>query len=107
MQYRSLGRSGLTVSTVALGTMTFGEQTDEAEAHRQLDLAVDQGVTLVDTAEAYPVPARAETQGRTERYIGSWLQGRGRFAYLRDGHPRLDRKNITTDRKSTRLNSSH
>ena len=124
MQYRSLGRSGLTVSTVALGTMTFGEQTDEAEAHRQLDLAVDQGVTLVDTAEAYPVPARAETQGRTERYIGSWLQGRGRrervvlatkvvgrgrFAYLRDGHPRLDRKNITAALEASlqRLRTDH
>jgi aryl-alcohol dehydrogenase-like predicted oxidoreductase len=78
MQYRPLGRSGLTVSAIALGTMTWGEQNTEAEAHAQLDLALDAGINLVDAAEMYPVPPRPETQGRTEQYIGSWLKKSGR-----------------------------
>ncbi|HSM94191.1 MAG TPA: NADP(H)-dependent aldo-keto reductase [Anaeromyxobacteraceae bacterium] len=73
MRYRKLGRTGLDVSVIALGTMTFGEQNTEAEGHAQLDAALDLGVNFVDTAEMYPVPPRAETQGRTERIIGSWL----------------------------------
>ena len=78
MQYRRLGRTDLDVSLICLGTMTFGEQNTEAEAHAQLDYAVDQGINFIDTAEMYPVPPRAETQGRTEQYIGSWLRRRGR-----------------------------
>ena len=77
MQYRQLGGTGERVSAVCLGTMTWGEQNTEAEAHEQLDLAVDHGVNFIDTAEMYPVPARAETQGLTERHIGSWLAKRG------------------------------
>ncbi len=76
MQYRKLGTSDIDVSLIALGTMTWGEQNTEAEAHAQLDLALDLGVTLVDTAEMYPVPPKAETQGRTEAYIGTWLASR-------------------------------
>lgn len=77
MKYRPLGRTGLQVSVIALGTMTWGEQNTEAEAHEQLDLALAAGVNLVDTAEMYPVPPRPETQGRTEQYIGSWLKKTG------------------------------
>ncbi len=73
MRYRKLGRTGIDVSVVALGTMTFGEQNSEAEGHAQLDLALDAGVNLVDTAEMYPVPPRQETQGRTEEIVGSWI----------------------------------
>jgi aryl-alcohol dehydrogenase-like predicted oxidoreductase len=73
MEYRPLGRTGIKVSTITLGTMTWGEQNSEQDAHRQLDLALDYGINLIDTAEAYPVPPRPETQGRTEQYIGTWL----------------------------------
>jgi aryl-alcohol dehydrogenase-like predicted oxidoreductase len=73
MRYRKLGRTGIDVSVIALGTMTFGEQNTEADGHAQLDHALDAGVNLIDTAEMYPVPPRAETQGRTEQIIGSWL----------------------------------
>ncbi|MDE3011034.1 MAG: NADP(H)-dependent aldo-keto reductase [Pseudomonadota bacterium] len=78
MNRRPLGRTGLDVSTIALGTMTWGEQNSEQDAHAQLDLALSAGVNLIDTAEMYPVPPRPETQGLTERYIGSWLRRSGR-----------------------------
>lgn len=78
MKYRELGRTGLKVSLIALGTMTWGEQNTEAEAHEQLDVALDAGINLVDTAEMYPVPPKAETQGLTEQYIGTWLKKTGR-----------------------------
>lgn len=77
MRYRPLGDSGLNVSVIGLGTMTFGGQNSEAEAHEQLDYAVHHGVNLIDTAEMYPVPPRPETQGRTEEYVGSWLARHG------------------------------
>jgi aryl-alcohol dehydrogenase-like predicted oxidoreductase len=77
MQYRPLGRTGLEVSALCLGTMTFGQQNTEAEGHAQLDYALDQGVNFLDTAEMYSVPPRPETQGSTERIIGSWLRARG------------------------------
>lgn len=112
MEYRPLGRSGLKVSVIGLGTMTWGEQNTEAEAHRQLDYALDRGVNFIDAAEMYPVPPKAETQGRTEAYIGSWIaarknrdkyilatkvagSGQGRGAdHLRDFPLKLDRRNI-------------
>lgn len=73
-----LGKSGLTVSELCLGTMTWGSQNSEAEGHAQADLALDHGVTFWDTAEMYPTnPVRAETVGRTEEIIGSWLAARG------------------------------
>ena len=74
MDYRKLGASDLNVSKICLGTMTFGQQNTEAEAHAQLDYAMDQGVNFIDTAEMYPVPTRQETQGRTEQYVGTWLK---------------------------------
>lgn len=77
MQTRPLGDTGIEVSRLCLGTMTFGEQNSEAEAHEQLDRAVAFGINFIDTAEMYPVPANTDTQGRTEAYIGSWLKHRG------------------------------
>jgi aryl-alcohol dehydrogenase-like predicted oxidoreductase len=74
MQYRKLGQTDINVSILTLGTMTWGEQNSEAEAHGQLDLALEYGVNLIDTAEMYPVPPKAETQGLTERYLGTWLK---------------------------------
>jgi aryl-alcohol dehydrogenase-like predicted oxidoreductase len=77
MDYRRLGRTDLNVSTMCLGTMTFGEQNSEAEGHAQMDLAVENGVNFFDAAELYPIPPNRETQGRTERIIGSWFKARG------------------------------
>lgn len=108
MEYRQLGDSGLQVSALSLGTMTFGEQNSETEAHDQLDLAVSRGVNFIDTAEMYPIPPRAETVHRTERYIGSWLKHQARdqlvvatkiagpargFAWIRNG-PRINRQHL-------------
>lgn len=76
MEYRELGRSGVHVSAISLGTMTFGEQNTEADGHAQMDYALDRGITLFDAAEIYPVPPKPETQGRTEEIIGSWLSSR-------------------------------
>jgi len=67
MRYRQLGRTGLKVSELCLGTMTFGEQNSEAEGHAQMDCAVDCGINMFDAAEIYPVPPKRETQGRTDR----------------------------------------
>lgn len=69
--------SALEISQLGLGTMTFGEQNSEADAHAQLDYAVSQGINLIDVAEMYPVPPRPETQGLTETYVGNWLAKRG------------------------------
>ncbi|MEM7293908.1 MAG: NADP(H)-dependent aldo-keto reductase [Pseudomonadota bacterium] len=73
MEYRRLGTTDIEVSVICLGTMTFGEQNSESDAHAQLDLAVERGVNFIDTAEMYAVPMKPETQGLTESYIGSWL----------------------------------
>ena len=108
MELRRLGESDLIISALSLGTMTFGEQNSEAEAHAQLDLAVSRGVNFIDCAEMYPVPPKAETQGRTESYIGSWLRHQPRdkliiatkiagpsrgFAWIRNG-PRVNRQHL-------------
>ena len=73
MKYNKLGSSDLGVSEICLGTMTWGEQNSESDAHQQLDYAVSRGINFIDVAEMYPVPPKAETQGRTEAYLGSWL----------------------------------
>jgi aryl-alcohol dehydrogenase-like predicted oxidoreductase len=108
MELRLLGTSDLRVSALSLGTMTFGEQNTEEEAHAQLDYAVSRGVNFIDAAEMYPVPPKEETQGRTERYIGSWLKHQRRdslivstkiagpsrgFAWIRNG-PRVNREHL-------------
>ncbi|SMH55785.1 NADP(H)-dependent aldo-keto reductase [Azospirillum agricola] len=111
MQYRSLGRTGLSVSAIGLGTMTWGRQNSEAEGHAQMDAAVDRGINFFDTAEMYAVPPTAESYGKTEEIIGSWFQARGGrdkivlaskiigapaggFGWIRDGKSRLDRANL-------------
>lgn len=79
MELRPLGTTDITVTSVCLGTMTWGEQNIEDEAHEQLNYAINErGVNFIDTAEMYPVPGRAPTQGRTESYIGTWLKNRGK-----------------------------
>lgn len=114
MKYRTLGNTDLKVSLLGLGTMTWGHQNSEQDAHAQLDLALEHGINLVDTAEMYPTPTYAETWGSTERFIGSWLAGSGRRqdivlaskiigpprqpgsgTHIRDGLTRHDRANIT------------
>lgn len=110
MHYHRIPHSSLEISTLGLGTMTFGEQNSEADAWEQLDYAVSQGINLIDVAEMYPVPPRPETQGLTETYVGNWLSKRGMreklvLATKVSGPPRagdvgirpdqaLDRKNI-------------
>src|SRR5712671_5294403 len=80
MQLRRLGSTGLKVSELCLGTMTFGHQCDEPTSFAILNKAADAGVTFIDTADAYPVPPTPETAGRTEEIIGKWLHGkRDRF----------------------------
>ncbi|MCB2116374.1 MAG: aldo/keto reductase [Rhodobacteraceae bacterium] len=75
----TLGSSGIEVSRLCLGTMTWGSQTPEAEAHRQIDLAAERGINFMDTAEMYPVnPVRKDTVGRTEEIIGNWVRKGGR-----------------------------
>ena len=80
MRMNKLGRTGLEVSELCLGTMTFGNQTPEGEGHAQIDRALAAGINFVDTAEMYPVnPVKAETVGRTEEIIGTWnAANRGR-----------------------------
>src|ERR1700759_4106184 len=85
--YNALGQSELRVSELCLGTMTFGEQNTLQEAHAQLDRAFDFGVNFIDAAEMYPVPARAQTQGRTEEIVGAWL-AKGKRAQV-IGAPKL------------------
>eukprot|EP00262_Sarcandra_glabra_P007213 TRINITY_DN19877_c0_g1_i1.p1 TRINITY_DN19877_c0_g1~~TRINITY_DN19877_c0_g1_i1.p1 ORF type:complete len:406 (+),score=57.18 TRINITY_DN19877_c0_g1_i1:86-1303(+) len=78
LQYRKLGDSDLQISEITLGTMTFGEQNTEKEAHEMLSYAFEHGINALDTAEAYPIPMKKETQGRTDLYIGSWLKSKPR-----------------------------
>ena len=77
MKYRTLPGTQLKVSEVCLGTMTWGQQNSETEAHAQLDYAIDQGINFIDTAEMYPIPPNATTQGATETILGAWLGRRG------------------------------
>ena len=108
MKYRELPNSNLRVSELCLGTMTYGEQNSAAEAHQQLDYALAHGINFIDTAEMYPVPPRAQTQGRTEEYVGQWLKNQARdklvlatkvtgpargFTWIRGG-PRVARQHI-------------
>ena len=74
MRYSKLGNSGIEVSRVCLGTMTFGKQNTQEEGFEQMDYAIDQGVNFFDTAEMYAVPPNAETYGKTEEIIGHWVK---------------------------------
>ncbi len=111
MEYRPLGDTDIQVSAICLGTMTFGEQNTASDAYAQLDLALDAGVNFIDTAEMYSIPPRADTMGRTEEFIGSWLAKRKArhrvvlatkvagpggdwLSYIRGGNNHLDKSNI-------------
>lgn len=111
MELRRLGRTDVQVSALCLGTMTFGEQNSESEGHAQMDVAFERGINFFDTAELYPIPSKKETQGRTERIIGSWFNktgqrdkvvlatkvvGRTVMDWFRENgeHGRLERKQI-------------
>ena len=76
MKKRKLGKTDLEVSEICLGTMTWGEQNSESEGHAQMDYALDNGINFFDTAEMYAVPPKKETQGSTEKIIGSWFKDR-------------------------------
>lgn len=79
MKRNQLGRTGIEVSALCLGTMTFGTQTDESDAHQQMDMSLDAGIYFWDTAEMYPVnPVSAEYQGRSEEILGNWFERTGR-----------------------------
>jgi len=109
MKFRKLGRTDVDVSLICLGTMTWGEQNTEADAHEQMEYAVEQGINFFDVAEMYPVPPKPETQGLTETFIGTWFAKTGKreqiilaskvagpgngLKYLRNG-PRLTRDHI-------------
>lgn len=109
MRYRQLGASELRVSEICLGSMTFGVQNTETEGHAQLDFAFDRGVNFIDTAEMYPVPPSADSYGRTEEIVGTWLERQQRervilatkvagpsrnLNWIRGGPQALDRANI-------------
>ncbi len=109
MKYNRLGRTEMQVSEICLGTMTWGSQNSEQQAHEQMDYAVDQGINFFDTAELYPVtPTSPETQGDTERFIGTWFEKTGKRKdivlatkvsgpgrpWIRNGAP-MNRKEIT------------
>ena len=104
-----LGETGITISKITLGTMTYGDQNTQQDANNQLDYALAQGINFIDTAEMYPVPPRAETVTRTETILGHWIsqQPRDRFVlaskvagprrgmhWIRGGPDALDRTNI-------------
>ncbi|GGY65998.1 aldo/keto reductase [Pseudoduganella albidiflava] len=82
MEKITLGRTDVGVTKICLGTMTWGRQNTEADAHAQLDYAIERGINFIDTAEMYPVQPSAETQGLTERYIGTWLKKSGKRSDL-------------------------
>jgi aryl-alcohol dehydrogenase-like predicted oxidoreductase len=128
VEYKQLGRTTLTVSTFGLGVMTFGGQTPEDDAFRQLDMALDAGITLFDTAENYPTPTGPATQGRSEEVLGKWIAARGvrdrvvvatkaagpgnsagDMRHIRGETRRLDRRNIrqAVDDSLRRLGTGH
>jgi len=126
MDYRLLGTTDLKVSAICLGTMTWGQQNTEADGHAQMDYALEQGINFFDTAEMYAIPPMRETQGSTERIIGSWFKlrknrdkvilatkiaGRGQSDWLRDdGAPtELSRKQImeAVDKSLARLQTDY
>lgn len=125
MHKRRLGRTDLLVSQICLGSMTWGQQNTEADGHAQMDLAFSRGVNFIDTAELYPIPPKAETQGWTEKIIGSWMKAKGNRdqvilaskvvghtanAWFRGGRPsKLVRADIfdAVEKSLTRLNTDY
>lgn len=112
MHYRPLGRTGINVSALCLGSMTWGEQNSEKDAFAQIDRARQAGINFIDTAEMYPVPPRGETAGATESIIGNYLASRGGrsnwiiaskiagpgdwLPHIRDGRTRFVREHISS-----------
>lgn len=108
MQYRPLGRSGLNVSLIGLGTMTWGNQNTQDEGFEQMDYALERGINFFDTAEMYAIPPAAERFGSTETIIGNWFASRGTrdkvilatkisgsgFPWLRGGNYKIDRSTV-------------
>ncbi len=107
MQYTKLPHSSLEISKICLGTMTFGEQNTEQEAFQQLDFALDRGVNFIDTAEMYPVPPKAETQGLTEQYIGNWLAKSGKREKVVLATKVAGPRNVPYIRENMSLNRRH
>ena len=114
MKKNNLGQTDIMVSEICLGTMTWGQQNSEKEAHDQLSFAIERGINFIDTAEMYSVPPKEETYGLTEKYIGTWLKNQdrskiilatkiaGRTSNVPSGPPGLD-----WIRKGPRLNEEH
>ena len=114
MKKNNLGKTDIMVSEICLGTMTWGQQNSESEAHSQLDLAIERGINFLDTAEMYAVPPKSETYGLTEKYIGTWLKKQdrekiivatkvaGRTSNIPSGPPGLE-----WIRKGPRLSKEH
>jgi aryl-alcohol dehydrogenase (NADP+) len=111
MQYATLGHGDIRASRACLGTMTFGTQNSGAEVHQQLDFALSQGDSFIDTAEMYSVPPTAESYGRSETYVGNWLKRQARdkigiatkisgpsrgLKWIRNGDLGFNRENIRT-----------
>jgi len=125
MEKRELGRTGIKVTSICLGTMTWGEQNTQDEGFAQMDLAVERGINFFDTAEMYAVPPSERTYGTTETIIGNWFRarpgmrekivlaskvcGQSEFPFVRDGHSRLNRKHIeeAIDNSLRRLQTDH
>lgn len=118
MQYRTLGTTGIEVSVICLGTMTWGEQNTQAEAFEQMDYALSMGVNFLDTAELYSIPPKAATYGRTEEIIGNWLRKTGNrdrvilaskiagpgtdwVGHIRNGRTRFNREHLQAALEST------
>lgn len=99
MEKRKLGRTNLDVSSLCLGTMTYGEQNSQAEAFEQMDYAIDQGINFFDTAELYAIPPKPQTQGRTEEIIGNWMTERGNRDEVIIATKVIGRSNMTWFRK--------
>jgi aryl-alcohol dehydrogenase-like predicted oxidoreductase len=110
LEKRKLGRTGIDVTSICLGTMTWGQQNTEAEGHAQLDYALDRGINFIDTAEMYSIPPKAETQGSTERIIGNWLAARGgrdQFVLASKVAGRTGNDWLRPDKKGARLDEAN
>ncbi|MBE3660542.1 aldo/keto reductase [Vibrio navarrensis] len=107
MRYSKLPHSSLEISKICLGTMTFGEQNTEQDAFAQLDYALDHGVNFIDTAEMYPVPPKAETQGLTEQFIGNWLVKSGKREKVILATKVAGPRNVPYIRENMSLNRRH
>ncbi|ELA3116625.1 NADP(H)-dependent aldo-keto reductase [Vibrio vulnificus] len=107
MQYTKLPNSTLEISKLCLGTMTFGEQNSQQDAFEQLDYAVAQGINFIDTAEMYPVPPKAQSQGLTEQFIGNWLSKSGKREKVLIATKIAGPRNVPYIRDNMSLNRRH